>query len=71
MAMHVRNDLEPHLDTNQEDKDADLLDRLEDLLVKDNTYFDIETLRAAFQLKDKQKTGKILNDEASTFSVCC
>lgn len=71
MAMHVRNDLEPHLDTNQEDKDSDLLDRLEDLLVKDNTYFDIETLRAAFQLKDKQKTGKILNDEASTFSVCC
>lgn len=71
MVMHVRNDLEPHLDTNQEDKDADLLDRLEDLLVKDNTYFDIETLRAAFQLKDKQKTGKILNDEASTFSVCC
>ena len=71
MAMHVRNDLEPHLDTNQEDKDADLLDRLEDLLIKDNTYFDIETLRAAFQLKDKQKTGKILNDEASTFSVCC
>jgi hypothetical protein len=46
MAMHVRNDLEPHLDTNQEDKDADLLDRLEDLLIKDNTYFDIETLRA-------------------------
>ena len=71
MAMHVRNDLEPHLDTNQEDKDADLLDRLKDLLIKDNTYFDIETLRAAFQLKDKQKTGKILNDEASTFSVCC
>jgi len=71
MAMHVRNDLEPHLDTNQEDKDADLLDRLEDLLIKDNTYFDIETLRAAFQLKDKQKTGKILNDEASTISVCC
>lgn len=63
MAMQLRNDLAPHLDTNQEDKDADLLRRLEELLVKDNTYFDIETLREAFQLKDKQKTGKILTDE--------
>ncbi|XP_076105646.1 echinoderm microtubule-associated protein-like 2 [Mytilus galloprovincialis] len=63
MAMHLRNDLEPHMDTNPEEKDADLLRRLEELLVKDNTFFDIESLRLAFQLKDKQKTGKISNDE--------
>ena len=63
MAMHLRNDLEPHLDTNQEEKDADLLRRLEELLVKDNAYFDIDILRGAFQLKDKHKTGKITNDE--------
>ncbi|CAC5425874.1 EML1_2 [Mytilus coruscus] len=63
MAMRLRNDLEPHKDTNQEEKDADLLRRLEELLVKDNTFFDIEALRLAFQLKDKQKTGKISNDE--------
>lgn len=63
MAMHSRNDLTPKLDTNQEEKDADLLNRLEDLLVKDNTFFDIDTLREAFQAKDKQKTGKISSDE--------
>ena len=65
MAMHLRNDLEPHMDTNPEEKDADLLRRLEELLVKDNTFFDIEALRLAFQLKDKQKTGKISNDEVT------
>ena len=63
LAMQKRNDLEAQPDISQEERDADLLRRLEELLVKDHTYFDLPLLRESFQNKDKDKAGKLAKNE--------
>ena len=58
-AMRKRNDLTPRYDVSQEEIDEDLIWRIEALLIKSQSYIDIPDLRAAFQARDSQKTGKI------------
>ncbi len=54
----------------QEEKDADLVRRLEKQLVTRSggkkNKFDLNPLRAAFQAKDKNKGGHLKKDEVST-----
>ncbi|KAK3096016.1 hypothetical protein FSP39_021958 [Pinctada imbricata] len=63
LAMQKRNDLEAKPDISQEERDADLLRRLEELLINDQSYFDLPALREAFQSKDKDKAGKLDRNE--------
>ncbi|XP_060076352.1 echinoderm microtubule-associated protein-like 2 [Ylistrum balloti] len=68
MALQSRNDLIPRPEMTSEEKDNDLLARLEDLLVRSNTFFDLPELREAFQYKDRDKTGRI--EKSEMFDIC-
>lgn len=68
LAKNMRNDL----DTNRrmmtrEQKDADLLRRLEQQLVK--SHVDLDAIRTACQARDKNKAGKIPVSDVSTFCL--
>ncbi|XP_078329786.1 echinoderm microtubule-associated protein-like 4 [Crassostrea virginica] len=63
MALQRRNDLETQPEMTLEEKDADLLQRLEDLLIENQGYFNVESLRESFQKTDKEKAGKLNSKE--------
>lgn len=62
LAMRRRNDLES---TNrfqaEEDKDAELLRRIKEQMAAGKD--DLQSLKKVFQIKDKNKTGKLTVDE--------
>ncbi|XP_021366584.1 echinoderm microtubule-associated protein-like 1 [Mizuhopecten yessoensis] len=68
MALQSRNDMIPRPEMTPEEKDNDILARLEDLLVRSNTFFDLPELREAFQYKDRDKTGRV--DKTEMFDIC-
>ena len=59
LAMRKRNDLAPKCDVTQEEVDEDLIWRIEALLIKTQSYIHVPELRATFQARDSQKTGKL------------
>ena len=67
MALQRRNDLETQPEMTLEEKDADLLQRLEDLLIENQGYFNVESLRESFQKTDKEKAGKLNSNEVFQF----
>ena len=67
MALQRRNDLETQPEMTSEEKDADLLQRLEDLLIENQGYFNVESLRESFQKTDKEKAGKLNSKEVFQF----
>ncbi|XP_048236766.1 echinoderm microtubule-associated protein-like 2 isoform X1 [Haliotis rufescens] len=67
-ARLMRNDLTSKQEMSKEQRDYDFLCRLEDLLIQDRTFFDIEVLRKDFQGKDTNRTGKIGRE--TVFLVC-
>ncbi|XP_069102321.1 echinoderm microtubule-associated protein-like 1 isoform X2 [Argopecten irradians] len=68
LALQCRNDLIPRPEMTSEERDNDILARLEDLLVRSNTFFDLPELREAFQYKDRDKTGRI--EKSEMFDIC-
>lgn len=46
-----------------EEKDADLVQRLEELLIDNQGHFDVDSLRENFQHADIEKSGKISKNE--------
>ncbi|XP_050399401.1 echinoderm microtubule-associated protein-like 2 isoform X1 [Patella vulgata] len=48
----------------REQRDQDLLYRLEEQLVKRQVFFDIDAIRQAFQNKDTNRIGKVQKDQA-------
>ncbi|XP_070177890.1 uncharacterized protein [Littorina saxatilis] len=58
-ARRKRNDLTSRPQMSQEKRDADFLSRIEAQLIRDQTFFDIDTLRAEFQQADTHRTGKV------------
>ncbi|XP_033726226.1 echinoderm microtubule-associated protein-like 2 [Pecten maximus] len=68
LALQCRNDMIPRPEMTSEERDNDILARLEDLLVRSNTFFDLPELREAFQYKDRDKTGRI--EKSEMFDIC-
>lgn len=50
-----------------EEKDADLVQRLEELLIDNQGHFDVDSLRENFQHADIEKSGKISKNEVSLY----
>ncbi|XP_059149817.1 echinoderm microtubule-associated protein-like 2 isoform X1 [Physella acuta] len=67
-ARQKRNDLEAKQSLTVEQVDADFLRRLEDLLIKDQTYFDIDLLRTEFSKWDQHRIGKMAKEGA--YLIC-
>ncbi|XP_013415115.1 echinoderm microtubule-associated protein-like 4 isoform X2 [Lingula anatina] len=62
IAINTRNDLDVdkcQSQLTQEEKDADLLRRLEEQMERGGEYFDAEELKQSFQTQDSNRTGKI------------
>ncbi|XP_062585319.1 echinoderm microtubule-associated protein-like 2 [Saccostrea cucullata] len=68
VALQRRNDQETKAEMTSEERDADLIQRLEQLLIDNLEYFDIEALRQNFRSIDKDKSGKIRRKEVE--DVC-
>jgi hypothetical protein len=63
IALQKRNDLETQAEVTSEERDADLILRLEQLLIDNQGYINIEALRENFQITDYDKSGKIDRNE--------
>lgn len=63
VALQTRNDLETQSEMTSEEKDADLVQRLEELLIDNQGHFDVDSLRENFQHADIEKSGKISKNE--------
>lgn len=63
VALQTRNDLETQSEMTSEEKDADLVQRLEELLIDNQGHFDVDCLRENFQHADIEKSGKIGKNE--------
>lgn len=63
VALQTRNDLETQSEMTSEEKDADLVQRLEELLIDNQGHFDVDSLRENFQYADIEKSGKIGKNE--------
>ncbi|XP_041356137.1 echinoderm microtubule-associated protein-like 2 isoform X2 [Gigantopelta aegis] len=67
-ARRLRNDLSAHADVSLEKQDAEFLRRIEEMLIKNKVFFDIDALRKDFQSWDSTRTGKIAKE--SILMVC-
>lgn len=63
VALQTRNDLETQSEMTSEEKDADIVQRLEELLIDNQGHFDVDSLRENFQHADIEKSGKISKNE--------
>lgn len=63
IALQRRNYLETQTEVTSEERDADLILRLEQLLIDNQGYINIEALRENFQITDNDKSGKIDRNE--------
>lgn len=63
VALQTRNDLETQSEMTSEEKDADLVQRLEELLIDNQGHFDVDSLRENFQHADIEKSGEISKNE--------
>lgn len=63
VALQTRNYLETQSEMTSEEKDADLVQRLEELLIDNQGHFDVDSLRENFQHADIEKSGKISKNE--------
>lgn len=63
VALQTRNDLDTQSEMTSEEKDADLVQRLEELLIDNQGHFDVDSLRENFQHADIEKSGKISKNE--------
>ncbi|KAK7481473.1 hypothetical protein BaRGS_00027324, partial [Batillaria attramentaria] len=61
-ARRKRTDLEHRPQVPQEKRDSDFLRRIEELLIRDQAFFDIDTLRTEFQSWDNHRSGNIKSD---------
>lgn len=64
-AMLSQNNEDSRQETPREERDADYLHRLEEQLVLDQSFFDLEELQKSFQEKDKNNTGRISKEEVN------
>ncbi|XP_025084154.1 echinoderm microtubule-associated protein-like 2 isoform X3 [Pomacea canaliculata] len=60
----ARNDVAPRAPVPQEVRDADFVHRLEEQLVRDRAFFDIDSLRHDFQALDSNRSGEISKETA-------
>lgn len=67
MAQNTRNDGENQRVMSHEERDADLVRRLEKVLVKPGSKkkYDINPMRNALQARDKNKSGLLKRAEVS------
>ena len=66
MAQHTKNDVENQRVMSHEEKDADLVRRLEKVLTKaggKKNKYDLAPMRNAFQTRDKNKAGLLKKSE--------
>lgn len=63
VALQTKNYLETQSEMTSEEKDADLVQRLEELLIDNQGHFDVDSLRENFQHADIEKSGKISKNE--------
>ena len=66
MAQHTKNDVENQRVMSHEEKDADLVRRLEKVLTKaggKKNKYDLTPMRNAFQARDKNKAGLLKKSE--------
>lgn len=63
MALMSRNDLETRQELPPDQRDDDFLKRIEHMLIRDQSFFDIAAIRASFQNHDRNKSGKISTSE--------
>ena len=66
MAQHTKNDVENQRVMSHEEKDADLVRRLEKVLTKaggKKNKYDLAPMRNAFQARDKNKAGLLKKSE--------
>uniref|UniRef100_A0A2C9LPB0 EML-like second beta-propeller domain-containing protein n=1 Tax=Biomphalaria glabrata TaxID=6526 RepID=A0A2C9LPB0_BIOGL len=68
-ARNKRNDLNAKQALTLEQIDQDFLRRLEELLVKDQTYFDVPLLRNEFSKWDQHRVGQMAKEGAQL--ICC
>ncbi|KAK6958895.1 Echinoderm microtubule-associated protein-like 2 [Biomphalaria glabrata] len=68
-ARNKRNDLNVKQALTLEQIDQDFLRRLEELLVKDQTYFDVPLLRNEFSKWDQHRVGQMAKEGAQL--ICC
>lgn len=67
VALQTRNYLETQSEMTSEEKDADLVQRLEELLIDNQGHFDVDSLRENFQHADIEKSGKISKNEVQLY----
>lgn len=63
VALQTKNYLETQSEMTSEEKDADLVQRLEELLIDNQGHFDVDSLRENFQHADIEQSGKISKNE--------
>lgn len=66
----ARNDVAPRAPVPQEVRDADFVHRLEEQLVRDRAFFDIDSLRHDFQALDSNRSGEISKETVSKNTLC-
>lgn len=67
VALQTKNYLETQSEMTSEEKDADLVQRLEELLIDNQGHFDVDSLRENFQHADIEKSGKISKNEVQLY----
>ena len=64
LAQNKRNDLDSNQRAlNEDERDADLVKRLQEQLQRSRDPYDLEQLRKAFKHKDTHKVGKLERNE--------
>lgn len=67
VALQAKTYLETQSEMTSEEKDADLVQRLEELLIDNQGHFDVDSLRENFQHADIEKSGKISKNEVQLY----
>lgn len=66
LAQNKRNDLDSNQRAlNEEERDADLVRRLQEQLQRSRDPYDLDQLRKAFKGKDTNKVGKLERTEVN------